>query len=94
MEPEALALVCVTDLARDMEVSEEKLRDLFALTAAEVRVVQQLMEGATPGHAAETLGVGLTTVRSQLANIFAKTGAAGQAELSRLMTRVGQGAVH
>ncbi len=84
-------LVCVTDLESDIDVSEAKLRDIFALTAAEARVALLLLRGARPQQVAETSGVGVSTVRSQLASIFGKTGAADQAELSRLMMRLSGG---
>ena len=81
-------LACVTDLGADLDISECKMRDLFALTAAEARVARLLLRGAKPREVAETSGVGVTTVRSQLASIFGKTGAADQAELARLLMRV------
>ena len=82
-------LACVTDLEADLDVSETRMRDLFALTAAEARVARGLLRGERPRQVAEASGVSVTTVRSQLASIFGKTGAADQAELSRLLMRVG-----
>jgi len=84
-----LVLACVTDLEAELDVSEARLRDLFAFTAAEARVARGLLRGERPRQLAETSGVSVTTVRSQLASIFGKTGAADQAELSRLLMRVG-----
>jgi DNA-binding CsgD family transcriptional regulator len=81
-------LVCVTDLASDIDVPETRMRDLFALTAAEARVARLLLRGAKPREVAAMTGVGLTTVRSQLSSVFDKTGAADQAELLRLMMRL------
>jgi DNA-binding CsgD family transcriptional regulator len=51
------------------------------LTQAEARVLEALCTGATPHEVAATLGVALSTVRSQLATIRAKTGAAGIRQL-------------
>ncbi|MDQ2860032.1 MAG: hypothetical protein M3T55_04755 [Pseudomonadota bacterium] len=82
-------LASVTDLGADLNVSEARMRDLFALTAAEARVTSGLLRGERPRQVAEASGVSVTTVRSQLASIFGKTGAADQAELSRLLMRVG-----
>ncbi len=84
-------LVCVTDLTSDVDVSEDRMRGLFALTAAEARVARLILRGAAPRQVAETCGVGVSTVRSQLGSIFSKTGAADQAELSRLLSRLGRG---
>lgn len=84
-------LVCVTVPTGEVDVSDQALRDLFALTRAEIRVVRALMDGRTPRQAAAVFGVSVTTVRSQMASVFEKTGASGQAELSRLMTRIAGG---
>ena len=82
-------LASVTDLGVDLDVSEARMRDLFALTAAEARVARGLLRGERPRQVAEASGVSVSTVRSQLASIFGKTGAADQADLSRLLMRVG-----
>ena len=51
------------------------------LTQAEARVLEALCEGATPNEVAASLGVAVSTVRTQLATIRAKTGAAGLRQL-------------
>jgi DNA-binding CsgD family transcriptional regulator len=51
------------------------------LTQAEARVLEALCGGATPNEVAATLGVAMSTVRTQLATIRAKTGAAGLRQL-------------
>jgi len=81
-------VVSVTDLEADIELSDRRLRELFALTAAEVRVASMMLRGATPKEAAVQSGVSVSTVRSQLASIFDKTGTSGQAELSRVLMRM------
>jgi DNA-binding CsgD family transcriptional regulator len=81
-------LVCVTDLAANVRLPEQTLRDLFALTAAEARVALALFEGASPQGAAEGLGVSIATVRNQIASIFEKTQTHRQVDLVRLMMRV------
>ncbi|CAN5883072.1 hypothetical protein BH11PSE8_BH11PSE8_23220 [soil metagenome] len=47
----------------------------YGLTAAETRVLIELCAGARPGEAAATLGVKISTVRTQIGNIRLKTGA-------------------
>ncbi len=47
----------------------------YGLTAAETRVLIELCSGARPGEAAATLGVKISTVRTQIGNIRLKTGA-------------------
>ncbi len=81
-------LVCATDPTAEVDVPDQTLRDLFALTGAEIRVVRALLGGRTPRQAATAFGVSVTTVRTQMARVFEKTGASGQAELSRLITRI------
>lgn len=86
-------LVCATDPTGEVDLPDQTLRDLFALTGAEIRVVRALLAGRTPRQAATAFGVSVTTVRSQMARVFEKTGASGQAELSRLMTRIAGGQI-
>ncbi|MEJ0025426.1 MAG: helix-turn-helix transcriptional regulator [Rhizomicrobium sp.] len=84
-------LVGVSDLDAPWRIADQQLRDLFALTVAEIRVTRWLLEGQAPREIANQLGISLNTVRSQLASIFEKTGTTGQAELSRLLVRAGGG---
>ena len=80
-------LVCVTDLEANVDLPEQKLRDLFALTRAEARLALALFEGLSPSEAALSFGVSPNTARVQLGHIFEKTGTNRQAELVRLMMR-------
>jgi len=82
------ALVTIADTQTDEAAMGAKLIASFALTAAEVRVALALLGGATPKRAAQKFDVSVNTIRSQMANIFGKTGTANQAELSRLMLRL------
>ena len=61
---------------------------LFGLSAAEARVVPLLLRGQAPAEIATALGVKLSTVRTQLSAIFAKTGAMRQQDLIRLLGSV------
>lgn len=63
------------------------LRQLFQLTAAEARLVQQLVSGLTPKGAALASGITISTVRTQLRSAFAKTGCSRQSELVHLARR-------
>ncbi|THD64280.1 helix-turn-helix transcriptional regulator [Phenylobacterium sp.] len=80
-------LVCVTDLEAGVRLPEQKLRDLFGLTAAETRLALAMFEGLTQREAAERFSLSLNTVHVQLARVFEKTGVKRQAELMRLMMR-------
>jgi DNA-binding CsgD family transcriptional regulator len=61
---------------------------LFGLSAAEARVLPLLLRGASPAQMAGALGVKVSTVRSQLSAIFAKTGTVRQQDLIRLLGSV------
>ncbi|HEY3888815.1 MAG TPA: helix-turn-helix transcriptional regulator [Caulobacteraceae bacterium] len=78
-------MVCVTDPEAGVSLPEQRLRELFDLTAAETRVALALLEGRGPREAAAKLGLSFYTVRCHLARIFDKTGTNRQAELVRLM---------
>lgn len=62
-----------------------RLRAEFGLTKAEARLALALAEGRSPAQAAKDFDVKLTTIRSQLQQIFAKTGTSRQAELVAML---------
>jgi DNA-binding NarL/FixJ family response regulator len=71
--------------ARSVKVSGRRL-GRYGLTAAETRLASMLMEGLALEQIATRLGVSRNTLRSQLRQIFRKTGTRRQAELvSRLL---------
>jgi DNA-binding CsgD family transcriptional regulator len=60
---------------------------MFGLTAAETRLAASIAQGTAPTDLARQLQISRTTVRSQLASIFAKTHTRRQAELVALLAR-------
>jgi DNA-binding CsgD family transcriptional regulator len=60
------------------------LQRLFDLTAAEARVLALLLDDCRPREIAGELGISITTVRSHLQALFAKTGTRRQSELVAL----------
>ncbi|MFD1710360.1 helix-turn-helix transcriptional regulator [Ottowia sp. GY511] len=60
----------------------------FGLSQAEARLLPLLLHGHSPADIAADLGVKLSTVRTQLSAIFAKTGAMRQQDLIRLLGSV------
>lgn len=63
---------------------------LYSVTPAEARLVQALLTGeGNLRRVADRLGVAYATARVQLASIFEKTGVNSQAQLVRLLTRIG-----
>jgi DNA-binding CsgD family transcriptional regulator len=77
------------DLAGLPEVA--RLRAEFGLTKAEARLALRLAEGASLASAAQDFEVKLTTIRSQLQQVFAKTGTCRQMELAALLLSRGYG---
>jgi DNA-binding CsgD family transcriptional regulator len=81
---DAVAVLYVSNLEGSREDHAEVLRRLYSLTRAETELVDLLCEGSTLDEAAQRRGVTTNTARSQLKQIFAKTGTNRQAELVRL----------
>lgn len=75
------AAVYLADPTQPLETPEQLLQRIFGLTQAEARVLERLVYGRTPEQTATDNGVELTTVRSQLKSIFAKTNTTRQPEL-------------
>jgi DNA-binding CsgD family transcriptional regulator len=81
------------DVARGADLTglqmTARLRAEFGLTKAEARLALRLAEGSSLASAAQTFGVKLTTIRSQLQQVFAKTGTSRQSELvAMLLSRI------
>ncbi|MFO1322357.1 MAG: LuxR C-terminal-related transcriptional regulator [Burkholderiales bacterium] len=72
---------------------DEPLRLAFAMTRAEARVVNGLLDGLTTQEMAERFGTSVHTVKSQLKSIYAKTDLHRQSDLIRLCMRL-QSALH
>lgn len=68
--------------------SEESLRRLFDLTPAEARLAQRLACGDSVEEVAQILHIKMTTARTQLAAIFAKTDTRRQAKLVAILSRL------
>jgi len=66
------------------------LHQLFGLTAAETRISIELVRGRGIKEIAAALHVAEGTVRTQLKSILAKTDTHRQADLLRLLARIGQ----
>jgi DNA-binding CsgD family transcriptional regulator len=81
----AAAAVFVSDPEHAPAIDARMLREWFGLTPAEARLAVVLVQGHSLAEALKRLGVGVNTARSQLKNIFGKTGTNRQAELVRLL---------
>jgi DNA-binding CsgD family transcriptional regulator len=84
------ALVRIVDPEMGAPVgAADRWRTLWGLTPAEARLAETMTaNGCDLRDAGDRLGVTYATVRTQLAQIFAKTGTNGQPELMRLLARI------
>jgi DNA-binding CsgD family transcriptional regulator/PAS domain-containing protein len=82
---DAVAVVYIADVEAGPVEHAQALRDLYGLTQAEIELVVLLCEGCPLDEAAKRRRVTLNTARSQLKQIFAKTGASRQSDLVRLV---------
>ena len=83
-------LLLLTDLANEGPIgpSVACLRRLFDLTAAEATVALGVARGKGLPAVAATIGCALSTARTHLSQVFAKTGTRRQAELAWLVARL------
>ena len=79
-----MAAVFLRDPTTQSKTPIERLQSLYALTKAESRVMQSLLDGDTLELIAERDRVSKETLSSQLKAIFNKTGTGRQTELIRL----------
>lgn len=85
------ALLIVTPVSAKVAPPVELLRSLFDLTVSEARVARSLAAGQTPEEIAESGGVAISTVRTQLRRVLEKTGCTRQAEVVSLLASVSLG---
>ena len=83
----AAAAVFVQDPAELPLFPGEAFARLYGLTGGELRVALAMAGGLQPQDTADTLGIGLQTVKTHLQHIFQKTNTTRQAELVALMSR-------
>ena len=84
--PNILCLVAPLDKRRF--ATARQLMDLFGLTAAEARLARGLCQGDSLEEYAKDQGVCLTTVKTQLRAVLAKTGTERQGALIRLIAAI------
>jgi DNA-binding CsgD family transcriptional regulator len=82
-EPQAIFAISEPSLAD--RTDQDLIEATFRLTPAEARIAMFIAAGATPRECADRLHVGLSTVRSQLASIYRKTGTSGQPDMIRMV---------
>ena len=83
---EPAAMLLVSD-PQGRPVSRSELAGLYGLSQAEARLLEALVGGTRLGDYAARTGVSLSTVRTQLAQVFLKTGENRQSDLIRRVLR-------
>jgi len=81
------AIVFVSDPDAGMELPAGLLHRLFGLTRSESRVAVAMARGETLEGAAKASAIKISTARTHMKKIFAKTGRHGQTDLVRTLTR-------
>ncbi|MGX5800330.1 helix-turn-helix transcriptional regulator [Bradyrhizobium sp. Arg314] len=81
-------IVALLDRENRAAANPQTLRRMFGLTGAETHLALRLARGDAPLEIARSWRLSRTTIRSQLASLFAKTETKRQAELVALLGRI------
>ncbi|MBR0954282.1 helix-turn-helix transcriptional regulator [Bradyrhizobium canariense] len=81
----AVAAVFIRKVSMAAPYPTEVAARQFQLTPSEVRVLDAMLKVSGVSEIAEALGIGESTVKTHLQNIFGKTGARRQADLIKLV---------
>jgi DNA-binding CsgD family transcriptional regulator len=68
-----------------LQLSPKRLVTLYRITPAEARLAARLAALRTVEEASDDLGIAVSTARSQLKSVFAKTGTQSQSELLMML---------
>ncbi len=79
-----VAWVLVT-VERAVMTRGDALRRRFRFTRTQAQLAEMLCQGMRPAHAAEALGVKISTVRTHVGEMYEKTGTHSQAQLVALL---------
>ena len=83
------AYIAIQDLSQRLAPGfEERIRDVFALTPCEAQLAGALAAGQSLGETAMQRGITISTARSQLAQVFRKTGTMQQSQLVALLLSI------
>jgi DNA-binding CsgD family transcriptional regulator len=88
LEPRATAALFVTVKDGGAGPPAEAIAAVSDLSPAEIRVLQRLLAGRAPAEVADDLALAMPTVRTHLANIYAKTGTSRQSDVIRLASQL------
>ncbi|RWH81186.1 MAG: helix-turn-helix transcriptional regulator [Mesorhizobium sp.] len=86
--PDGTSIVALLDRENRSGPNPQTLQRMFGLTSAETHLALRLAQGDAPLEIARSWRLSRTTIRSQLASLFAKTETRRQAELVALLGRI------
>jgi DNA-binding CsgD family transcriptional regulator len=79
------AIIFVCDPERRQTIRTDSLRIHLGFTTAEAAFVVEILRGQGLKASADRLGISITTARTHLTHVFAKTETRRQAELARFV---------
>ncbi|BCH04702.1 LuxR family transcriptional regulator [Mesorhizobium sp. 131-2-5] len=86
--PDGTSIVALLDRDNRSSANPQTLQKMFGLTSAETQLAMRLAQGDAPLEIARSWRLSPTTIRTQLASLFAKTDTKRQAELVALLGRI------
>ena len=86
--PDGTSIVALLDRENRSSANPQTLQKMFGLTTAETQLAMRLAQGDAPLEIARSWRLSRTTIRSQLAALFAKTETKRQGELVALLARI------
>lgn len=86
--PDGTCIIALLDRKNRSAANPGTLQRMFGLTSAETHLALRLAQGDAPLDIARSWRLSRTTIRSQLASLFAKTETKRQAELVALLGRI------
>lgn len=86
--PQAAAAIFVSKSDESLPSDMSAIGRTFALTPAETRLLEHLVQGGTLVDVAAAIGISVATAKTQLSHIFSKTGVTRQADLIALVSRL------
>lgn len=78
-------IVFISDPTQEIQVDPELLRKTYGLTPAEIRVAVMLCQEGSLEEAAAKAGVSVSTMKSQLKQVYQKTGTDNRTRLTKLI---------
>jgi len=81
----AVAAVFVQKASLDLPTPQEAIAKLYKLTPTELRVLSGIVQVGGVPEVAEAMGISVSTVKTHLRRLFAKTGTDRQADLVKLV---------